>query len=553
MRRNRAHACNSKVSLNIFTGACSCERYFIDPLTPFIRAGIINGMGMKKFVVMPLLLTLALMASASPLRAQTRGIDKIEHVVVIFMENWTFDAHYGQFPGANGLQSADAKIVQVDKEGKPYATLPPVVNNFGNTNLDTRFPADLPNAPFQIDQYVPADQKISSPVHRFYEYQLQLNGGKLDKVVAWSDTGGLAMGYYDTTKLPLYPYAKEYTLADNYFSSAFGGSMLNHFWLVCACTPQWKDAPAKFMAQPKFDADGVLTDPGETVTNGGGDGLVTPDGFLVNDVDPRYNPHHANVPLDELGPPQEAVTIGDRLSAKNISWAWYAQGYANALAGHPDPLYIFEHQPFVYFKSFADGTAAKAEHLRDESEFMASLQNGTLPAVSYVKPIGEDDEHSGYAEVDSSEQGAVKWIQAVQNSPYWKNTAIFVTYDDFGGFYDHVAPPAIDRWGPGGRVPMLVISPFAKKGFVDHTQYDHTSTLKFIETRWGLEPLATRDAAANDLTNAFDFEQTVLPDTGGPLYGNLGRTVLVGLWLLVSGIVVVACTKRAYGANESVG
>ena len=211
-------------------------------------------------------------------------------------------------------------------------------------------------------------------------------------------------------------------------------------------------------------------------------------------------------------------------------------------------MFIFEHQPFVYFKQFGDGTAAKAEHLQDETDFMASLQNGTLPAVSYIKPIGEDDEHSGYAAVDSSEQNAVKWIQAVQNSPYWKDTAIFITYDDFGGFYDHVPPPMVDRWGYGGRVPMLVISPYAKKGFVDPTQYDHTSTMKFIETRWGLEPLTTRDAAANDLTNAFDFSasglptQTGLPATGAPMYENVLWFALVG-GLMLAGGVTCSCPR----------
>lgn len=520
---------------------------------------------MKKLSFSLILFPLLLVASIT--HAQTGGIDsqsgisRINHVVVIFMENWSFDAHYGLFPGANGLNSPNAKIIQVDKDGKPYATLPQVINNHKNSNPDTRFPANLPNTPFLIDQYVPANQEIPSPVHRFYEYQLQINApvdgrtgecangattceGKMGKYVAWSDTGALTMGHYDTQKLPLYPYAKQYTLADNYFSSAFGGSMLNHFWLICACTPRWENAPAEFVADPKFDANGVLIDPGEIVQDGGGNGNVTPDGFLVNDVDPRYNPHHADVPLEELGPPQEALTIGDRLSAKNIAWAWYAQGYADALAGKPDPLYIFEHQPFVYFKQFGDGTAAKAEHLRDANDFVASLQNGTLPAVSYIKPIGEYDEHSGYAQVDASERNTVKWIQAIQNSPYWKDTVIFVTYDDFGGFYDHVAPPKIDRWGPGGRVPMIIISPYAKKGFVDHTQYDHTSTLKFIETRWGLEPLSTRDAAANDMTNAFDLNQSILPTAGAGVFDTVWWFALGGVLLVLSGAVIFATGKQ---------
>src|SRR5581483_3999428 len=143
---------------------------------------------------------LALVALPTPVRAQTRGVEKINRVIVIFNENWTFVAHYGLFPGANGLNSPGAKIPQVDKEGKVYVTLPPVVNNYYSTAVDTRFPPNLPNAPFMIDPYVPASQDIPSPVHRFYEYQLQINGGKLDKYVAWSDTGGLAMGYYDTQK-----------------------------------------------------------------------------------------------------------------------------------------------------------------------------------------------------------------------------------------------------------------------------------------------------------------------------------------------------------------
>lgn len=507
-------------------------------MTHLLRAGIMSALYpskllMKKFLLPLCALLLLLGASIAPTRAQSRGIEKINHVVILFMENWTFDGLYSKFPGANGLQMSESHIVQVDRDGKPYETLPPVINAWEN-RPDTRFPSNLPNAPFLIDDYVPNTEIVPSPLHRFYEFQLQMNGGKMDKFVAWSDSGGMTMGVHDTFKLPLYPYAKEYTLADNYFSAAFGGSMLNHFWLICACTPRWENAPAEFIADPKYDANGILIDPGEIFSDGGGKGNVTPDGYLVNDVDPRYQPHHANAPLDLLAPPQDALTIGDRLSEKNITWAWYAEGYNDALAGHPDPLYIFEHQPFVYFKQFGDGTLAKQKHLQDTTAFMAALQNGTLPAVSYIKPLGTYDEHAGYANVFDSENHAVEWIRAIQNSPYWKDTAIFLTYDDFGGTFDHVPPPVIDRWGPGARVPMLIVSPYAKKGFVDSTQYDHTSTLKFIETRWQLEPLGTRDAAANDLTNAFDFDQAVLPAAGASVYENV-------LWFAIIGVVLLSC------------
>ena len=500
---------------------------------------------MKKFIAI-FILCILLPASLAPLHAQ-QGINKINHVVIIFLENQGFDSLYGKFPGANGLQDAASHIVQTDRDGKPYTTLPQAVNSWNNNAPDTRFPAALPNAPFFIDPYVANDQIVPSPLHRFYEHQLQINGGKMDKFVAWSDDGAIVMGMWDTENLPLYPYAKQFTLADNYFSGAFGGSMLNHFWLICACTPRWENAPAEFIANPQYDADGKLIDPGETYANGGGNGNVTPDGYLVNDVDPRYNPHHANVPLDKLAPPQDALTIGDRLSEKNISWAWYAEGWNDALAGKPQNNFIFEHQPFAYFKQFGDGTDAKKQHLLDTTAFEAALKNGTLPAVSYIKPTGKYDEHAGYSDIRSSEQHAIEWIQAIQQSSAWQDTAIFLTYDDFGGAFDHVAPPVIDRWGPGGRVPLLVISPYAKKGFVDHTQYDHTSTLKFIETRWGLEPLTTRDAAANDLTNAFDFEQKVLPESGANFYNHLVLLGMVGAFILSSGVMLwrAAQTKRS--------
>jgi acid phosphatase len=188
-----------------------------------------------------------------------------------------------------------------------------------------------------------------------------------------------------------------------------------------------------------------------------------------------------------------------------VSWSWYAGGWDQALAGNPAPTFEFHHQPFVYFRKYAPNTPARKKHLKDESDFLASLKNGTLPAVSFVKPLGKNDEHAGYSTVLTSEQHAAYLIGRVKASADWDKTAVILTYDDFGGWYDHVAPHKADRWGPGGRVPMLVISPHARKGFVDHKRYDHTSILKFIEWRYGLKPLADRDAKANNLLSAFDF------------------------------------------------
>jgi phospholipase C len=141
-------------------------------------------------------------------------------------------------------------------------------------------------------------------------------------------------------------------------------------------------------------------------------------------------------------------------------------------------------------------------HLKDEHDFFAALDEGHLPAVSFVKPIGLDNEHPSYTTVARGEQHLLKLVDAVRKSSVWPDTLIVITYDDNGGQWDHVAPPVVDRWGPGVRVPTVIVSPLAKRGYVDHTTYDTTSLLRTIERRWRLAPLGTRDAAANDLTSA---------------------------------------------------
>jgi phospholipase C len=125
--------------------------------------------------------------------------------------------------------------------------------------------------------------------------------------------------------------------------------------------------------------------------------------------------------------------------------------------------------------------------------------------VAFYKPIGELNEHPGYADVMAGENNAVALLQRIEHSPQWHDTAVIITYDENGGFWDHVAPPLKDRWGPGTRIPTIIVSPYAKRGFVDHTEYDTTSILRFIENRFNLPALGERDAKAGDLQNAFDF------------------------------------------------
>ena len=424
--------------------------------------------------------------NADDLNSEGEGLGRLKHIVVIYLENRSFDNLYGEFPGANGLANAGAKAIQVDLLGNPFAHLPAPPGGF---------PTNLPNAPFSIEQYVPIGAIIPDLVHRYYQEQAQIDGGKMDKFAAISDAKGLVMGYYHTANLPLATEAASNTLCDNFFHGAFGGSFLNHIFLVSAQAPTFPNAPQAMRA--------VLDRNGKLIT----DGAVTPNGYVVNTAFTVNKPHPSSVPAARLVPNQTFTTIGDRLSANDVSWAWYSGGWNDALAGHADALFQFHHQPFAYFANYADGTAAKTQHLKDETDFIAAARAGTLPAVSFVKPLGAVNEHPGYADLRSGELHVEALLQALRSSPQWKHTAVIITYDENGGFWDHVAPPVIDQWGPGSRVPTLVISPLAKHGYVDHNIYDTSSILALIEHRWDLEPLSTRDAAANDMHDAFDFKQ----------------------------------------------
>jgi phospholipase C len=423
------------------------------------------------------------------------GINQLDHIVVIYLENRSFDNMYAFFPGATSFLTAKEIYPQVDKSGKPYETLPPVMNAAAKPPApDTRFPQNLPNKPFLIDQYVGLDQKIPDLTHLFYHNQEQINGGRNDKFAAISNAQGLTMGYHDTRSLGLWKYAQDYTLADNFFQAAFGGSFLNHIWLACACMPRYENAPAELVA--------VLDENGKLVK----DGKVTPDGYAINTIQTVYQPHDAKITdKSKLLPPQTAPTLGDRLSEKNISWAWYSGGWNDAIAGKPAESFQFHHQPYAFFQNYADGSIAKQTHLKDKEDLLKDIENNNLPSVTFYKPLGKNTQHPGYADVVSADKDVVDLIQRIEKSPMWKKTAIIVTYDENGGLWDHVAPPKIDRWGPGTRIPAMVISPFAKRGFIDHTEYNTTSVLKFIETRFDLAPLTDRDAKANNLTNAFNF------------------------------------------------
>jgi len=444
--------------------------------------------------VLALSIAAAACGSAAASRAGSTGIDDIHHIVVIDLEGWSFDSLYGHAPGADGLTGA-GRTTQLEASGVPYARLPQPLDTtrrFGPVTPDPRFPNGLPNRPFNLATYAPTTERIGTVASSFYQEQAAIDGGRMDRFVAVGGAGALAVGGYDASSLPLGELASEYTLADDFFHAAFGGSMLNDFWLVSAATPRWTDAPASMRA--------VLGANGGVIK----DGAVTPDGFLVNTAYPASGPHPTGlVPGTRLVPPLQTATIGDRLSAKGISWAWYAGGWSDALAAHPAPSFRFDDQPFAYFANYADGTRGQAVHLKDEADLASAIRTNSLPAVSFYQPIGAGSEQPGYASLADGEGHSADLIRSLMASKAWASTAIIVTYGDNGGHWDHVPPPLIDTFGPGTRVPTIVISPFAKRGYVDHTTYDTTSILALIEHRFHLVPLGPRDAAAADLTNAF--------------------------------------------------
>lgn len=396
----------------------------------------------------------------------------------------------------------------------------------------------MPNRPFRLDAPpldLPLSRQVRSPVHKFYQNIEQIDGGRNDRFAAVSDAGGYTMAYYDGSKLPLWQWARDYVIADHFFMGAYGGSYLNHLWLVCACTPRDLNAPGAMRAQ--VDEHGWLKrtpDSPASALEGDllvFDGAFTPDGYSVNTTQPSYQP--SGVPPAKDGdprfagpsrytlPPQLQVTIGDTLSAKGISWAWYAGGWNAAVKDGTQPpeakrtvIYNREkgainfqahHQPFNYFARFGPGTADREHHLKDYADLVAAIDKGELPQVAFYKPEGTLNEHPGYTDVLSGEAHIAGLIAKIKASPLWNSTAIIVTYDENGGFWDHAAPPKGDRWGPGSRIPAIIVSPFAKKGYVDHTYYDTTSIIKFVTLRFGLEPLPGVRPNAGDLTAAFDL------------------------------------------------
>ncbi|MGH3429019.1 MAG: alkaline phosphatase family protein [Terriglobales bacterium] len=528
-------------------------------------------------------------ASGDPLR-------QIDHIVVIYQENHSFDNLFGGWgkvggQHVNGLSAAPAATtVQVAQNGTPLtclyqndvnltspSPLPTACADAGHPAMQGAPPTPqpvnsaFPNRPWRIDDHIPATATTCSGsggdsdvrngtgapggctrdlVHRFYQEQYQIDEGKQDRYVTGSDAVGLTMGYYDTTRLPIYRYlhgqdAPSYVIADNFFQGGFGGSFLNHQVLIAAQAPIFAGADHSgqtagcatgtthcdlhsvvdtagmpttypyYTPTAKTVKDQPLTEAadasGHCAPSFAGAAPAPPGklcgDYAVNTIQPYTQPFTPGTAVGKRLPLLHSANIGDSLSAHRVSWTWYSGGWDNAAGnnGHdathtlglgwtagpkgtatgvcagptangaafpycPDPLFQFHHQPLSYFANYADGTRGRAEHLADERKFLrdAARPDG-LPAVSFVKPIGAENEHPGYASEPNGSSHLVDLIKAIENGPNAKNTMIIVSYGEFGGQWDHVSQPGAannpgphDAIGPSTRIPTLLLAPGVK-------------------------------------------------------------------------------------------
>jgi acid phosphatase len=519
--------------------------------------------------------TLAACTTAPPRGGSDAAVNAVETVVVIYFENRGFDTLYGLFPGANGIPGVNPSAVgsvepQKDFDGRVLQVLPPtwggVVAGGQPLTVTQAQSAGLPNRPFRIDDpkgfgssgvALPSTVTTRDLVHRYYSNIQQIGDGSNDRFAAYSDAGGLSMGYYDGSGMKLWKLAQQYTLADNFYMGAFGGSYLNHQYLICACIPVYPNvaaSPAKdTTSEVETDAQGrvrlkqapamtgsVLDGPPRWLR----DGALTPpepDGsaFTINTMQPAFqpsgvppapgaDPRYGDPTKPQTLPPQTLATIGDRLDAKGVSWAWYGGSWNAASAGTPEARSIIyagktqfqpHHQPFNYYARFDPKTHAddRARHLLDFDErFLADAAAGRLPQVAFYKPQGNLNQHAGYANLADGDEHIADVVARLQRSPQWPHMLIVITYDENGGFWDHARVPKGDRWGPGTRIPALIVSPLGRKGYVDKTQYDTASILRFVTRRWGLEPLPgvelrDRSLRANGLAPMGDLSAALEP------------------------------------------
>jgi phospholipase C len=537
-------------------------------------------------------------AAISTAIAAARTTTPIKHVVVIIGENHSFDNVFATYqppkgqhvqnllsegivtkngaPGPNvsqakQLTASDTKTYSLTpKITGAYTVLPqpnttyvaPGCDGQAANSPDNRFPANLPNAPYQITKYVPYFDDhlqyaggcefygayVGDPLHRFYQmtqqtlgYQAMLNtwvantagddNGAIPPAPIYQ--GAVQMGYYNMAEgdAPiLQDLAQHYAISDNYHQAVQGGTGTNHIALGTGFAASYQDTSGQPTAPPPGEIENPNPKPGtnNNYTQDGYGSATQPDTggsysecadptqpgvgpidrylatlpyqtfrncqagryYLLNNYNAGYNIDGTVNTAPYTVPPQKSdyVTIGDSLSAHGISWGYYGEGYSN---GTVSPAYCGICDPMQYSASIMTNPSLRKNVQHGLDDFISQATNGTLPSVSFLKP-GDDDGHPGYSTLAAFENFTARAIAAIQNNPAeWKSTAIFVTFDETGGYYDSGSIQPLSFFGDGPRVPMIVVSPYARRGAVDHTYDDHVSILKFIEANWRLHPLTS--------------------------------------------------------------
>ncbi len=488
------------------------------------------------------------MAKAAGVSHLNRLRDNIDHIIVIFQENRSFDHYFGTFSPRNGQQvtnllDASGKIdsrflgLQKNPAGIPYTVLPTPKDIIGFQE------AELPNAPFHLAPYIPANDNVHwDPKHRFFRMSAQINNGKMDRFVALAmgdhrhlsrtqlekyvsqriefdlaHPSGPVLGHYMAQDIPFYhQVAREYVLYDRFFQAMSGGSTGNALYLAAARSCVNPKAPAD--SRSPFDPKAA------GLEHSFFDLPYDHNGILINDLSPTQGPTGANQPHAlRLSPPPEFQTyqnIGDLLNVANVDWAWYNENWnqvkpwALKTAFGPDDgsavidtgrLYEAHHNPFQYYARWPE--YVKKGHIRSTEDFLDDAASGNLPGFSMVKATAAHTEHPADCAPVFGMDWVEKLVRALASGPAWHRTAIFITYDEGGGFWDSVPPPQVDGYGFGTRIPALLISPWSRQGFVDHHISSTASILKLVETRFGLSHLNHRDRDAYDLLPSFDWDQ----------------------------------------------
>ncbi|MDQ6863699.1 MAG: alkaline phosphatase family protein [Thermoproteota archaeon] len=410
----------------------------------------------------------------------------INHIVVIMQENRSFDNYFGTYPGANGIPKGTCVPLSPDNPSVGC------VKPFLSTDVIS---GDLP--------------------HGYQSSVVGYDNGKMDGFMVGENENPKTMTYYDNKTIPYYwDLAKNYVLADNFYSSVLSYSLPNHWYALAGQAP----ATSMFYFMHRPPNNDILNQQENASTIAGGNPNATANfGVNPNPTSTNLRDEVARVYLEESN---LTKTVADLFmnDTHNITWKYYdhlirAGNYKAAVSSG---------RAFEFWNPFsAKGstyTPAYAPHFVNRAQIFTDLKSGDFPQVSWVTPSFPISEHPP-ANITSGMNWVKDVINAIMSSPYWNSTAIILTWDDYGGFYDHVPPPQIDKYGLGFRMPTLIISPYAKPGYIDHTQYQFETMLKFIEWRFSLQPLTERDLHANTLLNAFDFSQKPLPPHVVPLTG----------------------------------